>query len=455
MLNRLDQLLRSSTLLDHPSVHSYLLWLLLHEPDEHPIKFCLFTLRRTGSTPPGNVVLTFALHDGFPATRPEPLISLDSRPSNLRNPGLPAPGAPANSLRSRYPLETRKRHKKGKLVVILSGRRVSKRRRYSGMHYFVFRQGRVYGPYSIAQMRRFVSEGRVLLSDFARTEAMPQWQALHTIWSEPTGAPTAWSAPPLAAGRREAVAASVGSVIRGNALTWPFHQRDWFDSIWMTLLWWIPVPIFPLGALVSVGWLIDATRRRSWKATDLLPRSAAFGRILLDGMIVSFFFCIYILIPVTLAWMITSLGTLGLVIPAAQWTWRYLSGEATGDLLQILFSKVLTLVEARAVIFSYLFVAGSLFTAAGIRFVLTRKASSFLRLPACLTLMFQNIGAFLQFLFLAPVVVATVMVADALVAPTGIGIPLLIPFGAAGTWVLTYLFGNLAVKVQARMQAGR
>ena len=74
------------------------------------------------------------------------------------------------------------------------------------MSYFLNRQGRVYGPYSETELEGFVSEGRVLLSDPARTEALQEWAPLGAIWRGESG---------------------------GNALTWPFHQRAWLESLWI------------------------------------------------------------------------------------------------------------------------------------------------------------------------------------------------------------------------------
>jgi hypothetical protein len=243
-----------------------------------------------------------------------------------------------------------------------------------------------------------------------------------------------------------------GGTIHGNVLSWPFHQRAWFESVWMTLLWWFPAPLFPLGAFLSVGWSIEAARKRACRAADLLPRPERFGRMFLDGLIVSLFFCAYLLLPVTLAWMITSLESFDFVVPAITWGWHLVRGEVAGNLLEILTGVLVEHIKHRAMIVLYLLIAWPLFTAAGIRFVLTRKATSFFHLPGCIGILFQNFGAFIQFFVLATLAAIAVTVADALVAPTGIGAPLIIPLGAAGVWVLTYLFGSLAVKVQPSRQ---
>jgi hypothetical protein len=270
----------------------------------------------------------------------------------------------------------------------------------------------------------------MLPTDIVKSGVTGQWLPLHAFLN----------APPLP------VQPVVS--IRGNLLSWPFHQHAWFESLWMTLLWWIPV----FGPCLGLGWSVDAARRHSAQAVDSLPRPESFGRILLDGLTVALFFSLYILIPVTLAWIATSLSALSLVFPAAEWIWHYLRGEAVANVQDVLTRIFIHYIEQRAMILVYLILAWPLFTAAGVRFVLTRQAMSFFQLPACLSLLFEHFGAILKFLVLSALVAIGVAVTDILVAPTGIGVPLTIPLGAAGIWAMTWLFANLAAKVQPSLQ---
>jgi len=156
------------------------------------------------------------------------------------------------------------------------------------MSYFLYRRGQVYGPYSETDVSGFLSEGRVQLSDLSRTDAPCDWTPLSTIWRAPSA---------------------------GGAISWPFHQRNWMESLWMTLLWWFPLPIpLPLGAFLSAGWMIDAVRRKSWGAADPLPRPGSFGRLLRDGAIVVTFGCLYIFLPLMLMWWWTSFGPWTIVL---------------------------------------------------------------------------------------------------------------------------------------------
>jgi len=172
----------------------------------------------------------------------------------------------------------------------------------------------------------------------------------------------------------------------------------------------------------------------------------------LDGLIVTFFFCLYFLVPVTLAWMTTALQPMDFLVPATKWGWHLVRGDVVGNLTDIFEGVLWRYVQTRAMIVLYLVLAWPLFTAAGIRFVLTREAASFVLLPACLGILFRRLGAFLKFLILAGLTAVAILILDIVTSSTGIGVPLTIPIGAAGIWVLTYLFANLAVKVQPKPQ---
>jgi len=49
------------------------------------------------------------------------------------------------------------------------------------MSYFILRNGQQYGPYSPADLRRYLVHGNILLSDLSRTEHMDQWVLLSQI----------------------------------------------------------------------------------------------------------------------------------------------------------------------------------------------------------------------------------------------------------------------------------
>ncbi len=49
------------------------------------------------------------------------------------------------------------------------------------MKYFVIRDGQSYGPYTLADLQRYVADGSIALSDMARSEAMPNLLTVQQI----------------------------------------------------------------------------------------------------------------------------------------------------------------------------------------------------------------------------------------------------------------------------------
>jgi hypothetical protein len=68
------------------------------------------------------------------------------------------------------------------------------------MLYHISRGGQSYGPYTLADLRRYVASGHVLLTDLAKSDEMAEWVAVSQILN-PSGLPPAPEAPaPPAAG---------------------------------------------------------------------------------------------------------------------------------------------------------------------------------------------------------------------------------------------------------------
>src|SRR5438309_4896909 len=62
------------------------------------------------------------------------------------------------------------------------------------MNYWVSRGGQQYGPYSLADLQRYVASGNISASDLARNESMSQWLPVAQILSgggEPAQPPAA------------------------------------------------------------------------------------------------------------------------------------------------------------------------------------------------------------------------------------------------------------------------
>ena len=291
------------------------------------------------------------------------------------------------------------------------------------VNYFINRRGQSYGPYSETEMRAFLFEGRIGLSDLAKTEVLRDWAPLGTIWRRP---------------------------FAGNPITWPFYQQDWFRSLWMTLLWWLPLPL-PLGAFLSAGWTIDAVRRKSRRMAEYLPQPGDLGRFLTDGAIVVAFFWLYIVLPVLLIWWSASFGLWTIGLQTFLWLWHYLQGEATPSLWDMLYRQLLLSWSRPAIEFAYLSLASPVFTAAIIRFSQTGKAGSFFNLPASVALVCRHIFGFAKFLVLQAAIMFVVILVAAIAALSGIGAILLIPLVAAATWTSTYFLGELAQKCSAKL----
>ena len=64
-LDEFASLLDTGTIINHPLMHDFFLWMLYSTPDETPAKFSLYMLRRTKPAPPKDLVHLFALHDTF------------------------------------------------------------------------------------------------------------------------------------------------------------------------------------------------------------------------------------------------------------------------------------------------------------------------------------------------------------------------------------------------------
>ncbi|MBL0158625.1 MAG: DUF4339 domain-containing protein [Bryobacterales bacterium] len=49
------------------------------------------------------------------------------------------------------------------------------------MNYYVSRDGQQYGPYSLADLQRYLAQGNIQPTDLARSEALEQWLPVHQI----------------------------------------------------------------------------------------------------------------------------------------------------------------------------------------------------------------------------------------------------------------------------------
>src|SRR5437016_5603818 len=64
------------------------------------------------------------------------------------------------------------------------------------MNYWVSRGGQQYGPYSLADLQKYVASGNILATDMARSESMNQWLPVSQILAGGGQAPQATPQPP-------------------------------------------------------------------------------------------------------------------------------------------------------------------------------------------------------------------------------------------------------------------
>ena len=68
------------------------------------------------------------------------------------------------------------------------------------MNYMLMRNGQQYGPYTLADLQRYVAAGNILVSDLVKSEGMDNWVPLSQIIGNiPVPAPAApqWTPPPV------------------------------------------------------------------------------------------------------------------------------------------------------------------------------------------------------------------------------------------------------------------
>ena len=216
---------------------------------------------------------------------------------------------------------------------------------------------------------------------------------------------------------REPENATSEGVWQGNAITWPFHQKNWFASLWIVLVGWFPLP---LPMILSFGWLLDAAGRRAHGECQLLPKARDLLRMYLHGVVVWFALAIYFILPLMIFGAIFSVEFEQINEDIGKW----LAGWLTNLLVQfanffigIFSSQGISLVAQQtfAALFLqeltsytgvvlalviYLIIAASLFLAGTLRFATTSKISNYFGLFKNLELVIAHLPRFLWTLLL-------------------------------------------------------
>lgn len=353
------------------------------------------------------------------------------------------------------------------------------------MTIFVYRNGEQHGPYTLAQIQGLVAQGHLQTSDYARTETMTDWKRVEELLRTPeftatppppalvpvSNAPlvsAAISVPmPASAAPLPAAAISIPAPVpvvavpatpapAGNFLTWPFHQKGWVPSLLViTLLFWLPlslfaVPLFwipffwwiPLaGVLASLGWVMEATRRRGRKDVRLLPQARHAGRMFLEGFVLGLMWLGYFVIPLILmkAWAAEEWDAR--IQELIQWVFNVILSrphEAFSDITGRMASLYVTEHVGPLILVA---LAIPLFAAAEVRYALTKHLWSFFNVPGNALLLLTHLGGFLRLAFFS---LMALIAGIALVAV----LPFMaIPATAAFLWVVAYLQGGLAMQI--------
>ncbi len=157
------------------------------------------------------------------------------------------------------------------------------------MKYFIQRELNEYGPYTLADLQRYVSQGSILLTDLTRSEGMTEWVPVsQVIGNIPAPAPSpVQSATPAAGGT---VYGATGTVYDGSISGYgmqpayvPMGGPVPTDLHWAIVLL---ITVFTCG-LFSYAWMIV----EAVFAKKLKPASNAFLLIILGivGIFCSFF----------------------------------------------------------------------------------------------------------------------------------------------------------------------
>jgi hypothetical protein len=371
------------------------------------------------------------------------------------------------------------------------------------LSYLISRGEQEYGPYSLEDLKKYVAEGLVQLSDYAWTDGMAEWVSVSSLLAGlgvQLPLPTAGHATGAAVRANRAAGAlphaTPGLVVRsaapvrraqaepvrleseaesraeaGNALTWPFHQHRWFESMWIPLLWWFPLPPFCIGTLAGLGWMLDAIERRGIAAPARLPRGRDVGKMFKEGLVYLGAVIFYFSIPLAVIALLVALNKERSAEAfnmwanqGAVWCWdtarSWIGGPPAESFASIRgrFGEFLLHEQALALFFKvlaplYIVLTIPVFAAGAIRYALARKAQTFFNPAANFVLVVEHLGGFLWFLLLyfglqALILLVVTIFSETYVVPVMLVIPVLL--GALDFWMVAYIAGSLAAKIWKR-----
>lgn len=259
------------------------------------------------------------------------------------------------------------------------------------MTIFIQREGQQYGPYTLEDVQRYMGEGCIISSDLARTSEMSTPVALSSLLAtiDARASSNFVAALPQVSGGTPA------SPSVGNLLTWPFHYKRWWASLWMPLLWWIPV----FGALLSLGWSIGVIRRRA-KGRPELPPPSDLGTVFKDGAVVTLMAVVYFVLPTLFFGLLLQYQLLALMLHIVKGGWLEFIFNPAKVLAMVIEKQSLEYVLLSGIVpIICVVTAWPFFVIGELHYADTGKIRSFFNIFGNLGMMFRHLGGFLSYLF--------------------------------------------------------
>jgi len=213
----------------------------------------------------------------------------------------------------------------------------------------------------------------------------------------------------------------------------------------MTFAWLVPP-----GLLVTLGWWVEALRRRARNQSPLLPQTRDLARILFYGFVIVAVWFVYFIVPVSVMVWLFNLSWLPVVWEFFVLLWDAFRHRPHEGLALFLTGRVLLELSNSAAPLVYLAIATPLFLAGCVRFAVTGHAWSFLRLISNTLFCLRHIGDLLLCFFLSALLYSgLLLLAGLVVAVPLFGQLAVITLAAASVWILVWIATPLAGKMLA------
>jgi Protein of unknown function (DUF4013) len=242
---------------------------------------------------------------------------------------------------------------------------------------------------------------------------------------------------------------AMSSLTSGGAFTWPFCQPSWLASLWMTFMW-----VIPFGNFLSLGWSLDAVRRRAIASPELLPQPDDAPSLFAKGFVVLFFWTAYFVVPLALMAWLMSWSWLVPIWDLVVVLWKAIVHQPHEPVASFLMRNAVVFLSDASAPIIYVALCGPVFLAARIRYAITGRASSFLRFIANAGFCVRHIGDILRYFFLANLLrFCFGLAAVLLIAVPLVGQLLPIALVAAGIWERAFWAGEVGQKLYSEIRS--